>query len=135
LAGEEERTMNGVAAVTVLALLEYMILGAMVGRARAVYKVEAPATTGDPTFERYFRVHQNSLEALIVFIPALWIFAQFLNVPVAIALGLIFIAGRILYAAGYVRAPEKRGPGAGITFLVNGALVIGSLVGIGIHWF
>jgi glutathione S-transferase len=133
--GEEERTMNGVAAVTALALLEYMILGAMVGRARVMYKVEAPATTGDPTFERYFRVHQNSLEALIVFIPALWIFAQFLNVPVAIALGLIFIGGRIIYAAGYVRAPEKRGPGAGITFLVNGALVIGSLVGVGIHWF
>jgi glutathione S-transferase len=127
--------MNGVAAVTALALLEYLVLGMMVGRARAQYKVEAPATTGNPTFERYFRVHQNSLEALIVFVPALWMFAQFLSISVAIALGLIFIAGRIIYAAGYVRAPERRGPGAGITFLVNGALVIGSLVGIGIHAF
>jgi glutathione S-transferase len=125
--------MHGVAAVTALALLEYMVLAALVGRARVKYKVEAPATTGDPTFERYFRVHQNSLEALIVFIPALWMFARYLSNPVAIALGLIFIAGRIIYAAGYVRAPEKRGPGAGITFIVNGTLVIGSLVGIGIH--
>jgi glutathione S-transferase len=127
--------MHGVAAVIALALLEYLVLGALVGRARVQYKVEAPATTGDPTFERYFRVHQNSLEALIVFIPALWMFARFVSIPVAIALGLIFIVGRIIYAASYVRAPEKRGPGAGITFLVNGTLVIGSLIGIGIHVF
>ena len=43
--------------VTLLALLEYSILGAMVGRARQTYGVEAPATTGNPDFERYFRVH------------------------------------------------------------------------------
>jgi glutathione S-transferase len=125
--------MHGVAAVTALALLEFLVLGGLVGRARAKYGVEAPATTGDPTFERYFRVHQNSMEALIVFIPALWMFARYLNNPVAIALGLIFIAARVIYAASYVRAPEKRGPGAGITFIVNGTLVIGSLVGIGMH--
>jgi glutathione S-transferase len=122
--------MNGVAAVTALALIEYLVLGALVGRARVKYKVEAPATTGDPTFERYFRVHQNSLEALIVFIPALWLFAHYVNNPVAIALGLIFVAGRIIYAAGYVRDPAKRGAGAAITFVVNGVLVIGSLVGV-----
>ena len=61
--------------VTLLALLEYSILGAMVGRARQTYGVEAPATTGNPDFERYFRVHENTLEALIVFIPAFWIFS------------------------------------------------------------
>jgi glutathione S-transferase len=127
--------MHGVAGVIALALLEYLVLGAMVGRARVKYKVEAPATTGDPTFERYFRVHQNSLEALIVFIPAVWMFAHFLSDSVAIALGLIFIVGRIIYAVGYVRAPEKRGAGAGITLLVNATLVIGALVGIGIHVF
>jgi glutathione S-transferase len=127
--------MHGVAAVIALALLEYLVLGGLVGSARARYKVEAPATTGDPIFERYFRVHQNSLEALIVFIPALWMFARFLSISVAIALGLIFIVGRIIYAASYIRAPEKRGPGAGITFLVNGALVIGALIGIAIHAF
>jgi glutathione S-transferase len=127
--------MHGVAGVIALALLEYLVLGAMVGRARVKYKVEAPATTGDPTFERYFRVHQNSLEALIVFIPAVWMFAHFLSNSVAIALGLIFIVGRIIYAVGYVRAPEKRGAGAGITLLVNATLVIGALVGIEIHVF
>ncbi|MGC1344238.1 MAG: MAPEG family protein [Candidatus Binataceae bacterium] len=126
--------MSGsVAAVMGLALLEYLLLGLMVGRARGTYHVPAPATTGDPTFERYFRVHQNTLESLIIFIPGLWLFAVYLNKPVAIALGLIFIAARIIYAAGYIKAPEKRAAGAGLTFVVNAALVIGGLVGIAIY--
>jgi glutathione S-transferase len=125
--------MSGVAAIMGLALIEYLLLGFMVGRARGTYNVPAPATTGDPVFERYFRVHQNTLESLIVFIPALWLFATYLNIPIAIALGLIFVAARIIYAAGYIKAPEKRAAGAGLTFLVNAALVIGGLVGIAIH--
>jgi glutathione S-transferase len=125
--------MSGVAAIMGLALIEYLLLGFMVGRARGTYNVPAPATTGDPVFERYFRVHQNTLESLIVFIPALWLFATYLNIPIAIALGLIFVAARIIYAAGYIKAPENRAAGAGLTFLVNAALVIGGLVGIAIH--
>ncbi len=125
--------MNGVAAVMGLALIEYVVLGGMVGRARVRYNIAAPATTGNPIFERYFRVHQNTLESLIVFIPALWLFANYVSVAVAIALGLLFIAARIVYAAGYVRAPEKRAPGAGVTFLINAVLVVGGLIGIGVH--
>ncbi|HYB90027.1 MAG TPA: MAPEG family protein [Candidatus Binataceae bacterium] len=122
--------MNGLAAVTVLALLEYLVLGAMVGRARTRYKVEAPATTGNPEFERYFRVHQNTLESLIVFIPALWLFGRYVSNPLAVALGLIFIAGRIIYAVGYVKAPEKREAGALITFGVNLILILGTLLAL-----
>ncbi|MFZ1887609.1 MAG: MAPEG family protein [Candidatus Binataceae bacterium] len=125
--------MTGVAAIMGLALIEYLLLGFMVGRARGTYNVPAPATTGDPVFERYFRAHQNTLESLIVFVPALWLFATYLSIPIAIALGLIFIAARIIYAAGYIKAPEKRAAGAGLTFLVNAALVIGGLFGIAIH--
>ncbi len=125
--------MNGVAAIAGLALFEYMILGAMVGRARARYHVEAPATTGDPAFERYFRVHQNSMEALVVFIPALFLFARYVSVSIAIALGLLFLAGRIIYAAGYINAPQKRAPGAIITFTINGILVLGAVIGPIVH--
>jgi glutathione S-transferase len=121
--------MNGVAAITGLALLEYIIFGALVGRARQTYHVDAPATSGDPTFERYFRVHQNSMESLMVFIPALWLFARYASGSIAIALGVIFLAGRIIYAAGYISAPEKRAPGALITFVVNGVLVLGAIIG------
>ena len=127
--------MNGVGAIIGLALLEYLVLGALVGRARGTYHVEAPATTGDPTFERYFRVHQNSMEALIVFLPSLALFATYVSVSIGIALGLIFLIGRIIYAAGYISAPEKRAPGALITLVVNAILVVGAILGPMMHHF
>jgi glutathione S-transferase len=124
---------RGVAMVTVLALLEYAVLGGLVGRARGRFGIKAPATTGHPEFERYFRVHQNTLEALIVFIPALWLFAIFVSNPVAIALGLLFLLARVIYALGYIRAPERRAPGAAMTALINAILLLGALVGLGIR--
>jgi uncharacterized MAPEG superfamily protein len=94
------------------------------------YGVRAPATTGNPDFERINRVHQNTLEALIVFIPAVWIFGLYLSVRWAAALGVLFIVARVIYAVGYMRAAEKRGPGAGLTGVTNAVLVVGAIVGV-----
>lgn len=116
--------------VTMLALLEYMILGVMVGQARGTYRVEAPATTGNPDFERYFRVHVNTLESLIVFIPAVWIFSMVVNYHFGVALGLLFVIARILYAQGYLSAAAKRGPGALASAAINAILVLGSIIWI-----
>ena len=116
--------------VTLLALLEYSILGVMVGRARQTYGVEAPATTGNPDFERYFRVHENTLESLIVFLPAVWIFSLTVNYHFGVALGLLFLMARIIYASGYLSAASKRAPGAIATAAINGILVLGGLIGI-----
>jgi glutathione S-transferase len=116
--------------VTLLALLEYSILGVMVGRARQTYGVEAPATTGNPDFERYFRVHANTLEALIVFVPAVWIFSLTVNYHFGVALGLLFVIARIMYAQGYLSAAAKRGPGAIASAAINGILVLVSLIWI-----
>jgi len=49
-----------------LALVEYIVMAALVGRARAKYGISAPAMTGNPDFERANRVHINTLESLIV---------------------------------------------------------------------
>ena len=116
--------------VTLLALLEYSILGVMVGRARQTYGVEAPATTGNPDFERYFRVHANTLEALIVFVPAVWIFSLTVNYHFGVALGVLFLIARIIYAQGYLSAAAKRGPGALASAAINGILVLVSLIWI-----
>jgi glutathione S-transferase len=67
--------MVGVQIILVLALMEYMVLGFSAGLARTRYEIKAPATTGHPIFERHYRVHQNTLEQLIVFIPALLLFS------------------------------------------------------------
>lgn len=117
-----------VAIVTILALLEYMYIALLVGRARGTYKVPAPATTGDPIFERHFRVQQNTLEQLVIFIPALWICGS--HAPwLAALVGVAFIVGRFLYLQGYVRDPAQRGIGFGVSFLANVTLVVGALIG------
>ena len=102
------------ALVTCLALLFYFLTAARVGKARATFGIKAPAITGNPDFERIFRVQMNTLEWLPVFLPALWLFAIYINDAVAAALGLVWIVGRILYMSGYSKAANKRGPGFGI---------------------
>jgi uncharacterized membrane protein YecN with MAPEG domain len=122
--------MIGVQIVIVLALIEYLALGFNVGRARSKYDVKAPAVAGNPIFERHFRVHQNTLEQLIVFIPALIIFAHHVSMGFADILGVLFLIARPVYAYGYVKDPEQRVFGAGLTALINAILVIGSLIAL-----
>ena len=122
--------MELVYATILLALLEYIVMAGLVGRARAKYGIRAPATTGHPDFERANRVHINTLENLIIFIPAVWVFASYVSVRWAAGLGALFVVGRALYAVGYLRAAEKRSAGAGITGIVNIVLVVGGLIGL-----
>ncbi len=122
-----------VSLVIVLALILFLILTINVGGARVKYGVKAPAVTGSPEFERVLRVQQNTLEQLILFLPALCIFSIFVSPIAAAILGTIWIGGRILYAWGYYKAAEKRGPGFAIGILSTIILLMGSLVGIGLN--
>jgi uncharacterized membrane protein YecN with MAPEG domain len=122
-------SMAAVAIVVLLALLEYLFFGLRVGAARAKYGVKAPAITGDPAFERHFRIHQNTLEYLLVFIPAIWLFGLYISPLWAAGIGLVFVIARLLYYLGYAAAPEKRAAGFGIGWLACVVLVIGALVG------
>jgi glutathione S-transferase len=125
--------MEAVYIVILLALLEYQALGGLVARARRRFGVKAPAITGQPDFERTFRVHQNTLESLVVFVPAVWIFGAYVSALWAAALGIVFIVARVVYAVGYIRAAEKRGLGAGLSGVAMGILVLGGLVGLGLR--
>lgn len=118
-----------VAIVIALALIEYVVFGLLVARARARCKVPAPATTGHPVFERYFRVQQNTLELLVVFVPSAWLFGYYVSPLWAAALGVVFILGRALYLTGYVADPKKRSAGFGLSYLPTLALVTGALIG------
>jgi glutathione S-transferase len=119
--------MPFVAIVTVVALLQFFWLSLQVGRARGRYGVPAPATTGNDVFERHFRVHMNTLEQLVMFLPALWIFAAYISPLWAAALGVVFILGRAIYAMSYVRDPKTRSLGFGLTLLPTFAMLIGIL--------
>jgi len=121
--------MSFVSFVASLALLEYLIITLLTGRARATYKVEAPATTGHPMFERWYRVQQNTVEQLVVFVPALFLFAEQVGPRIAGLLGLLFVAGRWIYARSYIADPSTRGLGFGLSFFAIAALVVGALIG------
>jgi glutathione S-transferase len=49
-----------------------------------------------------------------IFLPSLWLFAIYISDPIAAVLGLVWIAGRILYLTGYSQAANKRSTGFGI---------------------
>lgn len=115
--------------VTALALLQFIVFGIRVGRARGRYGVKAPAVTGNTTFERLFRVQQNTLEQLIVFLPGLYLFSHYFSPLIAAALGVIYLIGREVFAFTYVKEPAKREIGFGLTFLPTVILVLGGLFG------
>jgi glutathione S-transferase len=113
------------ALVTCLALAFYFFTSIRVSRARVAFGIKVPATSGNPDFERVFRVQMNTLEWMPFFLPSLWLFAIYISDPIAAALGVVWIAGRILYMIGYSQAAARRGPG----FLVQGLAAIALWLG------
>jgi len=121
--------MEFVILVGTVALLEYAFFGYQVGRARGRYGVEPPAVAGHPIFERYHRVHQNTLENLVIFLPGLWLFATYVSAQIAAVLGAVFVVGRAVYARLYVEDQPRRGPGVMLSFPVAMILLIGGTLG------
>lgn len=119
--------MEMVIIVVVLALIQYIVFSILVGRARGKYDVQAPATSGDPVFDRYFRVQQNTLEQLVVFLPAIFIYSQLGNPMYAADFGVVYLIGRIIYFRSYVKDPGSRGLGFMLTFLPSVIMLIGAL--------
>lgn len=122
--------MTWINLVTLCALLEYFIFAWLVGVARAKYGVKAPATTGHEVFERYFRVQQNTLELLILFVPALWIAAQYWNPAWMAGVGAIYVLGRIVYFRGYVSAPAARHNGFLLSIWPVAVLLVAGVAGV-----
>src|SRR5271167_4710 len=111
------------AIVTCLAILFYFFTTIQVAKARTASGIKAPAISGNPDFERVFRVQMNTLEWMPIFLPVLWLFALYVSDRGAAALGLVWIAGRIVYIVGYTKAAASRGPGFGIQAIVCLALL------------
>ncbi|MGQ0684550.1 MAPEG family protein [Bradyrhizobium sp.] len=118
------------AIVSLLAVAVYFFFAARVAVARGKFGVKHPATTGNPDFERVFRAHINTLEWMPTFLVPLWICAVYFSDRAAAVVGLVWVAGRILYFFGYSRAVEKRVPGFLIQALACLVLIIGAIAGI-----
>lgn len=116
--------MEAVVIVTVLALVQYIYFGVQVGSVRGKSGVKAPAMSGDPVFERTNRVHQNTLEQLIVLIPVMWIYAHYVNPLWAAGFGAVYIVGRFIYSAAYRKDPANRSMGFMISLLPGAVMAI-----------
>ena len=117
--------------VILLALLEFFYFSLEVGKARGRYNIPAPATTGNEMFERYFRVHMNTLELLIMFIPSVVLFGQYLNPYLAAGLGVVYLIGRLVYLFAYVKEPKKREVGFALSVVPILILTVGAIFGAG----
>lgn len=122
--------MEFTAFVILAALAQYLFFSIRVAMARGRYGVKAPATSGDETWDRLFRVQMNTLEQLVVFIPALVLFSLYVSDSWAVLPGLVYLVGRQLYSHAYVSNPKSRGPGMGLTLFASVTLMVGALAGI-----
>lgn len=118
--------------VILLALVQFVYFSVRVGANREKYGIKAPKTTGDETWERIHRVHQNTMEQLVVFIPAMLAFSFYVSARWALVPGIVFLVGRQLYSYEYVSKPPSRVPGMALTLIANAVLLVGAFVGIGL---
>lgn len=119
------------ALVTLLTVI--LLFGTMwaVGHARGKYGVKAPATSGDPAFERAYRVQMNTLEQTVMFLPSLWLAANYGFTGWAGVAGLVWIVGRVWYAVAYLADAGKRGPGFAVGMVAWIAVLAMAIFGVG----
>lgn len=100
------------------------------GRARVRYGIKAPAITGHEMFERAYRIQMNTLETAVPMLPALWLYAGFMDDRVAALMGAVWLVARIWYAIAYLNDPAKRGAGFALSFMAFVGLWVGALWGV-----
>lgn len=122
--------MEIIAIVSLLIFIQYTWFSTQVGLAHGKTKIPAPKMTGDIYLEKRVRIQGNTLEQMITFVPAMWMFATYVRVDVAAVLGVAFIVGRQLFAWGYMKdEATKRAPGFLITFFAGVIAILGALGG------
>jgi glutathione S-transferase len=115
------------ALITALCVVVIAIAMFLVGRARRIHRIEEPATTGHPAFERAFRAHQNTLEQTVMFLPLLWLATLYSSEKYAAFLGYAWLLGRLWYLFGYIAEAGKRSLGFLVGFAATTSLLLMTL--------
>ncbi|MGC6511417.1 MAG: MAPEG family protein [Parvibaculales bacterium] len=125
-------SLTGLATLFIIAVYFWTLM--QTGMARGKYNIQAPAVSGNPDFERVFRVQNNTLEQIVLFVPVLWVFALFYphgnGDCIAAVTGFVFGVSRIIYALGYYNEAGKRTTGFMIGFVTFIATFMGALYGV-----
>lgn len=108
---------------TLLAVFVTFWLSVQVGNMRHKHGIKGPDVTGNAEFERTHRTHQNTIEQLVMFLPVMWLSVGVLGDLLVGVIGLIWVAGRYLYARAYM-AGEDRGFGMWMTAIPLMALFV-----------
>jgi glutathione S-transferase len=120
------------ATITLLAVMLYLFMGARVGILRGRHGIKAPATSGHSEFDRAYRVHLNTAEQYVAFLPLLWLatltFHSIYWLPAAF--GVAFLVARVIYMALYMRNPETRTIAAFLTMFSLLGLIVLSMIGL-----
>jgi glutathione S-transferase len=127
--------MDWIVLVTIAVMVQYLYFSLLVGRARGTYQIKAPATTGHDLFERYYRVQMNTVELMVVLIPALWLAAAYWTPEWISGLGVIYIVGRFVYLKTYINPQAKRTLGYALSYIPTLLLLLAALVGAVISLF
>jgi len=122
--------MKYAALIILIALVQYLFFTGQVGLMRGKLGVRAPQTSGHETWERLFRVQQNTMEQLVIFIPAMIAFSLYASARWALLPGVLFVVGRQIYRYEYVKDPGSRTPGMALSLLSNVILLVGALIGL-----
>ena len=122
--------MNYVDLVAIAALIQYQFFGFLVGRARGKYGVPAPATSGHDMFERAYRVQMNTLELLVIFLPALYLANKYWTPTNTALAGTVYLIGRFIFWRAYMTNPASRGLGFMLSLLPCAFMLVGALVGV-----
>ena len=123
--------MELLAIITVLILIQVLFFGYEVGKARGKYNIKAPAVTGHESFDKHYRVHQNTIEQIVIFIPSLWLFGYFVSQNIAAAFGLLVFVGRFVFRAAYLKDPASREIGFMLGFVPLALCLLGTLFFVG----
>lgn len=116
--------------ITLFAVILLLVLSVRVSLMRNRHHIDGPAMTGNAELERAIRVHMNTVEQFVVFLPMLWLFAVLIDDVWAAVLGLIWLIGRIVYAVSYMRDPASRAPGMILTGVPTLLLTLGVAWGL-----
>jgi uncharacterized MAPEG superfamily protein len=120
--------LNLVDIVALLALLQFLLFGSLVGQARGRYGVKAPAVSGHEQFERIYRVQMNTLELLVLLLPAMYVAARYWPAAWVAGAGAVYLLGRLIYWRAYVADPRRRGLGFLLSIAPVFALLLAALV-------
>jgi glutathione S-transferase len=122
------------AAVTLIALILTCLMAIYVHRVRVTHHVPPPAISGHPQVERAIRVHGNMTEAMVLFVPALWLATIYFAGWIPGIIGIIWLIGRTIYWPSYMGDPARRLPGFIIAQLCTLALIILAVIGVINAW-